>query len=169
MEKIKINKVTEETIKNLTENFINLSTDGAVFISKDNKGGEVFVGVQEYESTMVVEPQNKIGKINEFIYEGIIYNIVNKTHLGYKAINDCGDYYEVLVVEDVDKNSNLFGAIKNCIKAPGTTQQYKNYFVYMEDFDDDGIDAVKVNNDNTFTYIDVSPYQLTEEHIKKNN
>lgn len=97
MEKIKINKVTEETIKNLTENYINLSTDGAVFISKDNKGDEVFIGVKEYETTMFVEPLTKIGKINEFIYEGIIWNIVNKTYLGYKAINDYGDYYEVIV------------------------------------------------------------------------
>ena len=81
MRKIKINKVTEETIKNLTENYINLSTDGAVFISKDNKGDEVFIGVKEYETIMVIDPLTKIGKINEFIYEGIIYNIVNKTYL----------------------------------------------------------------------------------------
>lgn len=102
MRKIKINKVTEKTIKNLTENYINLSIDGAVFISKDNKGNEVFIGVKEYETIMVVEPLTKIGKINEFIYEGINYNIVNKTYLGYKKITDCGDYYEV-IVENQDK------------------------------------------------------------------
>lgn len=166
MKKITINKVTEDTIKNLTENYINLSTDGGIFISKDNKGGEVFVGVEEYETIMFIEPLTKIEKINQFIYEGIIHNIVNLTHLGYKAVNDCGDYFEVLAVEDEDINSSLFSAIKNCIKAPGTTQQYKNYFVYMEDFDDDGIEVVRINDNYTFNYIDVSPYQLTEDYIK---
>lgn len=168
MRKIKINKVTEETIKNLTENFINLSTDGAVFISKDSKGSEVFVGVQEYESTIVVEPLTKIGKINEFIYEGIIYNIVNKTYLGYKAVNDCGDYYEVLAIEDAEPNYSLFNAIKKAMNLPATTQQYNNYYVSMENIDDDGIDVVRVNSDKSFTFIEVSPYQLTEDYIERN-
>ena len=168
MRKMKINKVTEDTIKNLTENFANLSTDGAVYISKDSSGYEVFVGVKEYETTMFAEPHKKIEKINRFIYEGIRYNIINLTYIGYKAVNDCGDYYEVLIVDDAGFNYSLFDAVKNSIKTPGTVQQYKNLFITMEDFDDDGIDIVKVNDDYTFYTLEVSPFQLTEDYINRN-
>lgn len=101
----------------------------------------------------------KINKVTE---------VTINPHLGYKAVNDCGDYYEVLVIEDAEQNHSLFNAIKQAMNFPSTIQQYKNYYVSMENIDDDGIDVVRVNSDKTFTFIEVSPYQLTEDYIEKN-